>query len=158
MQRKLGICLAEIATALLLGGGIAAACGDKFVILGRGMRTEMGRARNPASILVFNNPDNPLEFLYGTLLILALCNVYHYHAQGFLIATTSINQISRVFDEASTSLGGGFLKTLWDVILPIISPSMPTRRSRTIACGITPARWRRSASRVPKRKDGSRRW
>ena len=55
-------------------------------------------------------PDNPLEFLYGTLLILALCNVYHYHAQGFLIATTSINQISRVFDEASTSLGGGFLQ------------------------------------------------
>src|SRR4030095_83947 len=53
-------------------------------------------------ILVFNNPNNPLEFLYGTLLILALCNVYHYHAQGFLIATTSINQISSVFDEAST--------------------------------------------------------
>ncbi len=75
-------------------------------------------------ILVFNNPNNPLEFLYGTLLILALCNVYHYHAQGFLIATTSINQISRVFDEASTSLGGGFLRTLWQVILPIISPSI----------------------------------
>ena len=75
-------------------------------------------------ILVFNNPNNPLEFLYGTLMILALCNVYHYHAQGFLIATTSINQISRVFDEASTSLGGGFLKTLWEVILPIISPSI----------------------------------
>lgn len=75
-------------------------------------------------ILVFNDPKNPLEFLYGTLLILALCNVYHYHAQGYLIATTSINQISRVFDEASTSLGGGFLKTLWEVILPIISPSI----------------------------------
>jgi len=75
-------------------------------------------------ILVFNDPSNPLELLYGTLLILALCNVYHYHAQGFLIATTSINQISRVFDEASTSLGGGFLKTLWDVILPIIAPSI----------------------------------
>ena len=75
-------------------------------------------------ILVFNNPANPLEFLYGTLLILALCNVYHYHAQGFLIATTSVNQISRVFDEASTSLGGGFLKTLWEVILPIIAPSV----------------------------------
>jgi len=75
-------------------------------------------------LLVFNNPNNPLEILYGTLLILALCNVYHYHAQGFLIATTSINQISRVFDEASTSLGGSFLKTLWEVILPIISPAI----------------------------------
>jgi len=75
-------------------------------------------------ILVFNNPANPLEFLYGTLLILALCNVYHYHAQGFLIATTSVNQISRVFDEASTSLGAGFLRTLWSVVLPIIAPSI----------------------------------
>jgi iron(III) transport system permease protein len=75
-------------------------------------------------ILAFNDPRNPLEFLYGTLLILALCNVYHYHAQGFLIATTSINQLSRVFDEASTSLGGGFLRTLWAVTLPIISASI----------------------------------
>jgi iron(III) transport system permease protein len=75
-------------------------------------------------ILAFNDPKNPLEPLYGTFLILAICNVYHYHAQGYLIATTSINQISRVFDEASTSLGGSFLRTLWAVTLPIISPSI----------------------------------
>lgn len=75
-------------------------------------------------ILVFNDPRNPLEYLYGTLLILAVCNVYHYHAQGYLIGTTSINQISRVFDEASTSLGGSFVRTLREVILPIISPAI----------------------------------
>ena len=75
-------------------------------------------------ILAFNDPKSPLEPLYGTFLILAICNVYHYHAQGYLIATTSINQISRVFDEASTSLGGSFLRTLWAVTLPIISPSI----------------------------------
>ncbi|MEO8304365.1 MAG: ABC transporter permease subunit [Betaproteobacteria bacterium] len=75
-------------------------------------------------ILAFNDPKSPLEVLYGTFLILAICNVYHYHAQGFLIATTSINQISRVFDEASTSLGGGFLRTLRSVTLPIISASI----------------------------------
>jgi iron(III) transport system permease protein len=75
-------------------------------------------------ILAFNDPNNPLEVLYGTLLILAICNVYHYHAQGFLIATTSINQISRVFEEASTSLGAGFLRTIRAVTLPIIAPSI----------------------------------
>ena len=75
-------------------------------------------------ILAFNDPGNPLEVLYGTFVILAICNVYHYHAQGYLIATTSINQISRVFDEASTSLGGGFLRTLWAITLPIIAPSI----------------------------------
>jgi len=75
-------------------------------------------------IFAFNDPANPLEILYGTAVILAICNVYHYHAQGFLIATTGLNQISRVFDEASTSLGGSFFRTLRSVILPIIWPSI----------------------------------
>jgi iron(III) transport system permease protein len=75
-------------------------------------------------IFAFNDPANPLHFLYGTLLILAICNVYHYHAQGFLIATTSVNQISSVFDEASATLGAGFLRTMRSITLPIIWPSV----------------------------------
>ena len=75
-------------------------------------------------IFAFNHPGNPLEFLYGTLLILALCNVYHYHAQGYLIATTGMGQISRVFDETSLCLGAGMLRTLRCVILPIIGPAI----------------------------------
>ncbi|CAG0975924.1 Trehalose transport system permease protein SugB [Burkholderiales bacterium] len=75
-------------------------------------------------ILVFNDPANPLEFLYGTLAILAICNVYHYHAQGYLIASTSVGQVSRVFDETSTCLGAGMLRTLRSVILPIVAPSI----------------------------------
>jgi iron(III) transport system permease protein len=75
-------------------------------------------------ILAFNDPDHPLGFLYGTLAILAICNVYHYHAQGYLIATTSVGQVSRVFDETSTSLGASRMRTLRDVILPLIAPSL----------------------------------
>jgi iron(III) transport system permease protein len=75
-------------------------------------------------IIVFNDPANPLEFLYGSLLILAICNVYHYHAQGFLVATTSVGQVSRVFDETSTCLGGGMLRTLRSVILPIVTSAV----------------------------------
>ncbi|MEO8133155.1 MAG: ABC transporter permease subunit [Betaproteobacteria bacterium] len=75
-------------------------------------------------IFAFNHPSNPLEFLYGTLLILAICNVYHYHAQGYLIATTSIGQLSRVFDETSMCLGAGKLRTLRAVILPIAAPAI----------------------------------
>ena len=75
-------------------------------------------------LFAFNNPANPLEVLYGTLLILALCNVYHYHAQGYLIATTSIGQLSRVFDETSMCLGAGKLRTLSAIILPIAAPAI----------------------------------
>ncbi|MBK8738400.1 MAG: ABC transporter permease subunit [Betaproteobacteria bacterium] len=75
-------------------------------------------------IFAFNHPGNPLEFLYGTLLILAICNVYHYHAQGYLIATTSIGQLSRVIDETSMCLGAGRLRTLSAIILPIVAPAI----------------------------------
>jgi hypothetical protein len=29
-----------------------------------------------------NDPAYPLNALYGTFLVLALCNVFHYHAQA----------------------------------------------------------------------------
>jgi iron(III) transport system permease protein len=75
-------------------------------------------------LLAFNDPANPLEILYGTLAILAVCNVYHYHAQGFLIATTSLGQVGRVFDETSTCLGARATRTLRAVILPLLAPAI----------------------------------
>lgn len=75
-------------------------------------------------ILAFNDPANPLNVLYATFLILAICNVYHYHAQGFLIAATSLKQVSATFDEASAVLGAGLLRTLRKVTIPIIWPAV----------------------------------
>ena len=75
-------------------------------------------------ILAFNDPANPVNTIYGTFLLLAICNVFHYHAQGFLIASTSVQQISATFDEASATLGAGFLRTMTRITLPIIWPSI----------------------------------
>jgi iron(III) transport system permease protein len=75
-------------------------------------------------ILAFNNPANPVYLIYDTVLILAICNVYHYHAQGFLVATTAVKQVSRTFDEASATLGAGYLRTFARVTLPIIWPAI----------------------------------
>lgn len=74
-------------------------------------------------ILAFNNPASPVYLVYDTVLILAICTVYHYHAQGFLIATTAVKQVSRTFDEASATLGAGYLRTLARVTLPVIWPA-----------------------------------
>jgi iron(III) transport system permease protein len=74
-------------------------------------------------VLAFNDPRHPVYAIYDTVLLLAICNVYHYHAQGFLIATTAVKQVSRTFDEASLILGAGLLRTLRRVTLPIIWPS-----------------------------------
>jgi len=58
------------------------------------------------------------------VLIIALANVYYYHAQGFLIASTSMKQISSSFDEASSTLGGSRMRTLRRVTLPLIAPTL----------------------------------
>jgi iron(III) transport system permease protein len=75
-------------------------------------------------IIAFNDPSNPIYLIYGTIAILAVCNVYHYHAQGFLIAMTSVKQISTTFDEASKCLGASLLRSMHKITLPIIWPSI----------------------------------
>ncbi len=43
-----------VLAAVFLGGSIAAGCGDKFVVLGRGVR--FARAKYPARIVIYKNP------------------------------------------------------------------------------------------------------
>ena len=77
-----------------------------------------------AYVLAFNDPRNPFTFLYGTLAIIVICNIFHYHAQGYLTALASLKQTSRTFDEASLTLGASFLQTLRWVLLPIVLPAL----------------------------------
>ncbi len=75
-------------------------------------------------VLAFNSLANPLNFLYGTFPLIILLYIYYNHAQGYLITATSLKQISSTFDEASTMLGGGALRTLFKVTLPLIWPTL----------------------------------
>ncbi|VAX12051.1 Ferric iron ABC transporter, permease protein [hydrothermal vent metagenome] len=75
-------------------------------------------------VLAFNNPSMPVYWLYGTVAMLSVCTVYHYHAQAFLIATTGLKQIDNKLQEASSLLGGGVLHTARHVTLPLIRPAM----------------------------------
>jgi iron(III) transport system permease protein len=75
-------------------------------------------------ILAFNNPASPVYAIYGTLFIIAIANVYYYHAHGFLISGTSMKQISGRFDEASSTLGGTRLQTFTKVTLPLLFPTL----------------------------------
>jgi len=77
-----------------------------------------------AYIFFFNDPDNPFNFIYGSIFILAINNVYHYHAQGYLTATTSLKQVSGRFDETSACLGANLGTTIKRVTLPIILPAI----------------------------------
>ena len=75
-------------------------------------------------VLAFNSPGNPLNFLYGTFAVIVILGIYYNHAHAFLIASTSLRQISNAFDEASTMLGGSVLTTLRKVTLPLLWPTL----------------------------------
>lgn len=75
-------------------------------------------------IFVFNDPGNPLNGLYGTLALIVIMTVYYNHAQGFLITSTSLRQISSSFDEAATTLGAGVVRALRTITLPLMWPTM----------------------------------
>lgn len=75
-------------------------------------------------VLAFNNPSNPLHFLYGSFALIIILSIYYNYAHAFLISSTSLKQISGTFDEASTMLGGNVLTTLRKVTLPLLWPTL----------------------------------
>ena len=56
MRRTILVIAAMTAGALILGSGVAAGCGDKFVLLGAGAR--INRSKFPSRVLVYMNPNS----------------------------------------------------------------------------------------------------
>lgn len=77
-----------------------------------------------AYIFTFNNPDFPLNFLYGTMAILVISTVIHYYTVPFLTATTSLKQIDPEFEAISESMNAPFYRTFWRVIVPVSLPAI----------------------------------
>ncbi|MBP2301773.1 ABC transporter permease subunit [Azospirillum picis] len=75
-------------------------------------------------IFAFNLAGSPLHVLYGSALLLALCNFYHYHTQGFLTMVTGMRAVPPALEEAATCLGGGAVRVLGDVVVPVMVPTL----------------------------------
>jgi iron(III) transport system permease protein len=75
-------------------------------------------------IFAFNDPAYPLHWLYGTAALIALCNFYHYHTQGFLTMTTGMRMVPQALEDAAACLGGRVRHIMADAILPIIAPTV----------------------------------
>lgn len=72
-------------------------------------------------VFAFNLGDNVLGVLYGGSLLIALCNFYHYHSQGFLTMMTGMRTVPPALEEAISCLGGGLGAVLRDAVLPFIA-------------------------------------
>lgn len=75
-------------------------------------------------IFAFNSPATPLYALYGSAALIALCNFYHYHTQGFLTMMTGMRAVPQALEEAVSCLGGGTLQVLRDAVLPQIAATV----------------------------------
>ena len=75
-------------------------------------------------VLSFNvRPVFP-GILYGTTLLIAFCNFYHYHSQGFLAMVAGVRNVPRPLEESVTTMGGGVWDNLRDAIVPIMVPTL----------------------------------
>ncbi|MBP0597185.1 putative 2-aminoethylphosphonate ABC transporter permease subunit [Herbaspirillum sp. LeCh32-8] len=76
------------------------------------------------SLLFFNHPANPFNFLYGTMALLVVCSVVHFYTTAHLTAVTALKQLDPEFEAASLSLKVPVLKTFIRVTVPLCLPSL----------------------------------
>lgn len=77
-----------------------------------------------AYIFFFNNPDNPFNFIYGTMIILVVSTVTHFYTVSHLTAVTALKQMDIKFESVSSSLKQPFYKLVKDVTIPISMPAI----------------------------------
>jgi len=83
-----------------------------------------GMALGLAYIFFFNHPDNPLNFLYGTMGILVLVSVTHFYTVSHLTATTALKQMDPEFESVSASLKTPFYRTFFKITVPVCVPAI----------------------------------
>ncbi|MGB5835812.1 MAG: putative 2-aminoethylphosphonate ABC transporter permease subunit, partial [Albidovulum sp.] len=77
-----------------------------------------------AYIFFFNNPDNPLNFIYGTMTILVVSTVTHFYTVGHLTALTALKQIDAEFEPVASSLRQPFYRLFTRVTVPVCLPAI----------------------------------
>ena len=77
-----------------------------------------------AYIFFFNSPHNPLNSIYGTMIILVVCTISHFYTVCHLTAVTALKQIDPEFESVSASLKVSQFVTFWRVSLPVCLPAV----------------------------------
>ncbi|WP_282937221.1 putative 2-aminoethylphosphonate ABC transporter permease subunit [Paenibacillus sp. RC67] len=77
-----------------------------------------------AYIFFFNNPDNPLNFMYGTMAIIVLANMIHFYSVPFITATTTLKKLDKEFELVSESMSVPFYRTFLRVTVPMSLPAI----------------------------------
>jgi iron(III) transport system permease protein len=83
-----------------------------------------GMALGLAYIFFFNEPSNPLGFMYATIAILVLVNVVHFYSVPFITATASLKKLDKEIEAVSESMSVPFYRTFIRVTVPMSLPAI----------------------------------
>jgi iron(III) transport system permease protein len=75
-------------------------------------------------VFFFNAPWNPLNFLYGTLLVLVVNTTTHFYTVAHITALTALKQIDPEFESVAASLKVPPWRTFGRVTVPICLPAI----------------------------------
>ncbi|ABM04451.1 ABC transporter binding protein inner membrane protein [Psychromonas ingrahamii 37] len=75
-------------------------------------------------IFFFNHIDNPLNILYGSMLLLALNTVIHYYTVGHMTAVTALKQLPAELESSAASIKLPQYKLFYKVTLPVCLPAV----------------------------------
>lgn len=77
-----------------------------------------------AFIFFFNKKSNPLNFIYGTIIILVISNILHYFSVPYVTATGALKKLDREFENVSESMNIPRWKTFLRVSVPLSLPAI----------------------------------
>jgi len=75
-------------------------------------------------IFFFNNRANPLNFIYGTIIILVIANILHYFSVPFLTASACLKKLDKEYESVSDSMNVPRWRTFLSVSVPLSLPAI----------------------------------
>lgn len=75
-------------------------------------------------VFFFNLPNNPLNFLYGSMALLVVCSIAHFFTTAYMTASTALRQLDGEFEAASLSLKAPLYRHFWTITVPICMPTI----------------------------------
>lgn len=75
-------------------------------------------------IFFFNQKDNPLQVIYGTVMILVLANMVHFYSVPFVTASSALKKLDKEYENVADSLKIPGWKTFCKVVVPLSLPAV----------------------------------
>ncbi|WP_076588880.1 putative 2-aminoethylphosphonate ABC transporter permease subunit [Vibrio ostreicida] len=117
-------------TLILFIGAYCIEKGRGFVLIRQGMQmlsvvpmAVPGMVLGLGYIFYFNDADNPLNFLYGSMALLVMNTLVHYYTVGHMTALTALKQIPAEMEAIAASIKLPQYRLLVKVTLPVCAPA-----------------------------------